>query len=733
VPLRLEPAAEQSDEVSIGDTMAFTIKEGAAYPLGATPTEGGVNFALFSQHAEKVELCLFDATGEKEIARLALPAQTDHVWHGWVEGLEPGALYGYRVHGPFQPQAGHRFNPYKLLLDPYAKAIKGNFVWGDEHYAYNLKDPSLDFSFDRSDNAAKMPKAVVVEAGEPPRPLDKPIPWQETVIYELHVKGFTKLNELLPAHLRGTYAGLGSEPVIRYLQELGVTSIELLPVHYFIDEHFLIKRNLVNYWGYNTLNFFTPHPAYMAGDDPAEFKQMVSNLHAAGIEVLLDVVYNHTAEGNHLGPTLSFRGIDNCSYYSLLSQDPRFYVNDTGCGNTFNVKHPRVLQLVMDSLRHWATEMGVDGFRFDLAPVLGREIHGFDPAGGFFDCVRQDPVLNTKKLIAEPWDIGPGGYQLGHFPPGWAEWNDRYRDTVRRYWRGDPGIMPEFARRLHGSSDLFEHSGRKPSSTVNFVTSHDGFTLRDLVSYSQRHNHANKEQNNDGHHANFSYNFGVEGPTKNDRIDALRFRQQRNFLATLLLSQGTPMLLAGDELGRSQQGNNNAYCQDNEINWLNWADLQQQHWNLREFVRNVIRVRREFPLLRSPFFIHKPEEQVVQAGYNIHWLNKDGKPMQESEWANGEEFCLGWMLESVVNSRCVHCLLSLFNASDKPVNFQLPPGWYWVALLDTAANDGLPVERYVELEKALVVEEKAMIVLYGLSSQCDWQADPLMVDSTRKV
>ncbi|MBC6903886.1 glycogen debranching enzyme GlgX [Saccharophagus sp. K07] len=706
----------------------YNVREGVAYPLGATPMEGGVNFALFSRHAQKVELCLFDETGQREIARLTLPGSTDHVWHGWVEGLEPGALYGYRVHGLFQPQNGHRFNPHKLLLDPYAKAIHGKFVWCDEHYGYNLKDPSLDFSFDRSDNAAQMPKAVVVAPGQPPEPLAKPVPWTDTLIYELHVKGFTKLNELLPENLRGTYAGLGSEPVVRYLQELGITSVELLPVHFFVDEHFLIKRNLVNYWGYNTLNFFTPHPAYAATDDPvAEFKQMVTNLHAAGIEVLLDVVYNHTAEGNHLGPTLSFRGIDNCSYYCLLSQDPRFYVNDTGCGNTFNVKHPRVLQMVMDSLRYWATEMGVDGFRFDLASVLGREAHGFDSQGGFFDVIRQDPVLNTKKLIAEPWDIGPGGYQLGHFPPGWAEWNDRYRDTVRRYWRGDQGMLPEFARRIHGSSDLFEYSGRKPYSTINFVTSHDGFTLRDLVSYSQRHNHANKEQNNDGHHANFSHNFGVEGPTQNERIDALRMRQQRNFLATLLLSQGTPMLLAGDELSRTQQGNNNAYCQDNDINWLNWSALQQQQWNLREFVRNVIRVRREFHLLRSPFFIHKPEEQVTKAGYNIHWLNRDGVPMKDEEWSRPDEVCLGWMLESVVNSRCVHCLLSLFNAGDKASSFRLPPGWYWVALLDTAATDGLPVERYVELENELVVEEKSMMVLYGLSSQCDWQTDPLLV------
>jgi len=709
----------------------FVLTEGVAYPLGATPMDGGVNFALFSQHAESVELCLFDDTGQQEIARLPLPGYTDHVWHGRVEGLPVGTFYGYRVHGPFEPQSGHRFNPHKLLLDPYAKAISGPFIWGDEYYAYDLADPSLDFSFERTDNARTMPKGVVVEPTAPPEPLAKPVPWSDTIVYELHVKGFTKLNTLLPEQLRGTYAGLGSEPVVRYLKELGITSVELLPVHYCIDEHFLIKRNLVNYWGYNTLNFFTPHPAYMSGRDPAEFKQMVSNLHEAGIEVLLDVVYNHTAEGNHLGPTLSFRGIDNRSYYSLLSQDARFYVNDTGCGNTLNVKHPRVLQMVMDSLRYWATEMGVDGFRFDLATVLGREEHGFDPCGGFFDAVRQDPVLNTKKLIAEPWDIGPGGYQMGHFPTGWAEWNDRYRDTVRRYWRGDAGMLPEFARRIHGSSDLFEHTGRKPYSTLNFVTSHDGFTLRDLVSYNQRHNHANKEQNNDGHHANFSCNFGVEGPTKNERIDALRVRQQRNLLATLLLSQGTPMLLAGDEVGRSQLGNNNAYCQDNETNWLNWQSLEKSHWDLREFVRNVIRVRREFPLLRSPFYIHKPEEQLIQAGYNIHWLNKLGEPMKEIDWSQPEERCLGWLLESVVNARCVHCLLTLFNAGDKPVTFTLPGGWYWVALLDTAAGDGLPRERYVEREQTLQVEEKAMMVLYGMSSQCDTHDDAQLASAAK--
>ncbi len=691
--------------------------------MGATVQGSGVNFALFSEHAEKVELCLFDATGEREVARIELRENTDQVWHVWVDGLQPGALYGYRVYGVFDPKQGHRFNHHKLLIDPYARELSGEFRWVDEHYAYDVRDASQDLSFNRQDNARAMPKCVVTGPGPAIAPLEKPVAWNDTVIYEMHVKGYTQLCDKIPQNLRGTYLGLAHESVINYLLELGVTSIELLPVHAFVDEHFLHKRGLVNYWGYNTLNFFTPHRAYLSRTEAHEFQLMVDAYHRAGLEVLLDVVYNHTAEGNHLGPTLSFRGIDNKSYYCLQHDNARFYANDTGCGNTVNVKHPRVLQMVMDSLRYWATDMGVDGFRFDLATVLGREAHGFDPCGGFFDAVRQDPVLNTKKMISEPWDIGPGGYQLGHFPPGWSEWNDRYRDTVRRYWRGDSGMLPEFAGRIHGSSDLFEHGGRKPSASVNFITSHDGFCLRDLVSYNQRHNHANKEDNNDGHHANFSCNFGVEGPTKNKRIDNLRLRQQRNFLATLLLSQGTPLLLAGDELGRTQNGNNNAYCQDNKITWLDWPNFDERQWELRDFVRNVIRVRREFPLLRSRFYIHKPEEQVRQAGYNIHWINKDGAAMQEQDWHQPENATLGWMLESVVNAKCVHCLLTLFNSGEQTEKFALPAGWHWVALLDTATLNGLPEERYVELEQRLSVQEKSMIVLYGLSNLCDLEQD----------
>jgi len=702
---------------------------GVPYPLGATVTEKGVNFALYSESAQKVELCLFDETGEREVERFELSGQTNRVWHILLEGLEVGALYAYRVYGPYEPQQGLRFNHHKLLLDPYAKKLSAPLNWSENHYGYLLGGASEDLEFDRRENASAMPKCVVVKPSAAPTPISQAVEWSDTVIYETHVKGYTKLNQDVPEELRGTYAGLCHPSVIEYLKNLGITSIELLPVHFFVDEHFLIKRDLNNYWGYNTLNFFAPHKTYSSNtfeDEIAEFKFMVSRLHEAGIEVILDVVYNHSAEGGHLGPTLSYKGIDNRTYYSLEHQDARLYVNDTGCGNTFNAQHPKVIQLILDSLRYWSVDMGVDGFRFDLATVLGREKNGFDPGGGFLDAVHQDPVLNTKKLIAEPWDIGPGGYQLSHFPAGWSEWNDRYRDTVRRYWRGDVGLLPEFARRIHGSSDLFEHSGRQPSTTINFVTSHDGFTMRDLVSYNQRHNFANKEQNNDGHHANFSHNFGVEGETSNELIESLRLRQQRNFLATLILSQGTPMILAGDELGRTQSGNNNAYCQDNSINWLDWSSFSEKQWGLRKFVSNALRIRREFSLLRSSFYIHKPDEKFKSPGYNIHWLNKSGGPMREMDWQSHDLSTLGWMLESVVNAKCVHCLLTLFNPGSNAEEFKLPKGWYWIALLDTAASDGLPVDRYIEMEESVKIEEKTMIVLYGMSSQCELDSDSML-------
>ncbi|MDY6982427.1 MAG: glycogen debranching protein GlgX, partial [Pseudomonadota bacterium] len=505
--------------------------------LGATWDGRGVNFALFSAHAEKVELCLFSDDGSRELQRLVMPDLTNQVWNGYLEGVGPGTVYAYRVYGPYQPDLGHRFNHHKLLLDPYARQLRGEFVWSDLHYAYQLDSPDTDLSFDARDNAALMPKCVVLAEEARPAPRFNRVRKRDTVIYEAHVKGMTMQHPDLPERLRGTFRGLGHKALVQYLRALGVTSLELLPVQSFVPEHFLIDKGLTNYWGYNSLSFFAPHQAYMHGNDVAEFRDMVNALHEAGIEVILDVVYNHTAEGGRLGPTFNLRGIDNLSYYRLQNENKRYYINDSGCGNTLDFASPAVLQLVMDSLRYWVTQMGVDGFRFDLATVLGREHYGYDKCSGFLDVMYQDPTLAAVKFIAEPWDIGPGGYQLGHFPPGWSEWNDRYRDIVRRFWRGDPGMLPEFARRVHGSSDIFEHLGRRPSASINFVTSHDGFTLNDLVSYEDKHNEANLEDNRDGHSENHSENFGVEGPTDDPVINELRARQQRNLLTTLIVSQ----------------------------------------------------------------------------------------------------------------------------------------------------------------------------------------------------
>ncbi|WNO09733.1 glycogen debranching protein GlgX [Teredinibacter sp. KSP-S5-2] len=685
----------------MNDKKIYKTREGSPYPLGATSEDGGVNFALFSAHAESVQLCLFDEIGQNEIARIDLKYCTDQVWHVYVEGLEPGALYGYRVHGPYEPQRGHRFNSNKLLLDPYAKKIDGVFHWASIMYGYNAEHPQQDLILDDRDNSREMPKCVVVAQDEfhsdSPRPPKPKVPWRETVIYETHVRGFTQLNLEVPANQRGTFAGLSHPNVIKYLKQLGVTSVELLPIHGFIDEHFLVSQGLSNYWGYNTLHFFSPHHGYISGGSRKEFREMVDAFHAEGLEIILDVVYNHTAEGNHLGPTLSFRGIDNASYYVLQSHDARFYANDTGCGNTLNVKHPRVLQMVMDSLRYWADEMGVDGFRFDLATVLGREAHGFDPGSGFFDAIRQDPTLGQCKLIAEPWDIGPGGYQLGNYPSGWAEWNDRYRDTCRKFWRGDPGMLPEFATRIHGSSELFEHNGRGPSSCINFIASHDGFTLTDLVTYKERHNEANKEQNKDGHHANFSDNYGVEGDSDDLKVVTLRGRQKRNFLATLFLSQGTPMLLAGDELGRSQKGNNNAYCQDNEINWLDWQCIDNDGRDLQLFTRYLISLRRRYPMFTAPKYIHLPDEQTEGVVQCVRWISESGEEMQERQWTEQFTQSLGWILDAKPLDKDADIeperLLILFNASSDSVVFTLPRDpniKEWHCLLDTYFSDGLP-------------------------------------------
>ena len=607
------------------------VREGSPYPLGANWDGLGSNFALFSANATKVELCLFDQEGRRELERIELPEYTDEVWHGYLPDARPGTVYGYRVHGPYEPTVGHRFNPNKLLLDPYAKQLVGSLRWSDAHFGYRVGAARADLSFDRRDSAPGMPKCMVVDPaftwGTDRRLCT---PWDSTILYETHVRGYTMRHPEVPQRVRGTFSGLGHAAVVDYIRSLGVTAIELLPIHAFADDRHLVTKGLKNYWGYNSIGFFAPDPRYMATTFVNEFKEMIARFHDAGIEVILDVVYNHTAEGNEMGPTLSFKGIDNASYYRL-APDPRYYINDTGTGNTLNLSHSRVLQMVNDSLRYWVTEMHVDGFRFDLATILGREPHGFDQGGGFLDSCRQDPVLSQVKLIAEPWDCGPGGYQVGGFPPGWAEWNDRYRDTVRRYWRGDEGMLPELAGRIAGSSDLFEKRGRKAWSSVNFVTCHDGFTLHDLVSYNGKHNLANREGNRDGHSANHSWNHGVEGATDDPDVTALRLRQKRNLLATLFLSQGTPMMLAGDELGNSQGGNNNAYCQDNATSWVDWeTDGGDPH--LTDFVRNLLALRRDHRALRRRKFL--TGETVAAGGLkDVHWLSPCGAEMDDAAWA----------------------------------------------------------------------------------------------------
>ncbi len=674
------------------------IRPGSPYPLGATWDGVGVNFAIFSEHATKVELCLFDsADATQETARIPLPEQTDMVWHGYVPDLIPGQLYGYRVYGPWDPEAGHRFNPNKVVFDPYAKAVGRPLRWADELYGYTHGHPEADLEMDERDNAAWAPLAAVIDPaftwGDDRRPNT---PWHNTIIYEVHVKGFTKLHPEIPEHLRGTYSGLASEPAIRHLKELGVTAVELMPVHHHAYERHLVENNLSNYWGYNTLAFFAPDTRYAAATQPSEavreFKRMVRVLHAAGLEVILDVVYNHTAEGNHLGPTLSLRGIDNASYYRLSPENRRYYVDFTGCGNTLNMVHPRVLQLIMDSLRYWVLDMHVDGFRFDLASTLARELHEVDKLGAFFDIIHQDPVLSQVKLIAEPWDLGEGGYQVGNFPVGWTEWNGRYRDTVRAFWKGDGGMMSETATRLAGSSDLYEHSGRRPYASINFVTCHDGFTLQDLVSYNEKHNEANLEGNRDGENNNLSWNCGVEGPTDDPAIVALRERQKRNFIATLMLSQGVPMISGGDELSRTQRGNNNAYCQDNEISWYDWQ-LDERRRDFLEFVRYMVKLRREHPVLRRRrFFQGRP---IRGSGVkDIAWFEPSGKEMDDRAWHNPAARCLGFLLEGSAidevdeqgNPVVDDTLFVMLNANPETVVFHLPPhepGTRWERLLDT--------------------------------------------------
>jgi glycogen operon protein len=671
---------------------------GRPYPRGATWDGEGVNFSLFSQHAEKVELCLFDARGRREVQRIALTEHTDQEWHCYLPEARPGLLYGYRVHGPYRPEHGHRFNPHKLLLDPYAKAIFGQINWSDAHFGYRRDSDREDLSFDRRDSARGMPKCRVIDSaftwGDDRRPNT---PWHRTVIYETHVKGFTARHPEVPPALRGTYAGLATAPVIEHLKRLGVTAVELLPAHYFVDDRYLVEKGLRNYWGYNSIGYLAPEPRYLSSGNVAEFKTMVKAFHSAGIEVILDVVYNHTAEGSHLGPTLSFRGLDNASYYRLNPEHPRYYLDFTGCGNTLNMLEPRVLQLIMDSLRYWISEMHVDGFRFDLASALARELHEVDRLSSFFDVIRQDPVISQVKLIAEPWDLGAGGYQVGNFPPGWTEWNDKYRDTMRSYWKGDGGLMGEFAQRLTGSSDLYERGGRRPYASINFITCHDGFTLHDLVTYERKDNEANMEDNRDGSDDNRSWNCGVEGETGEAAINGLRARQKRNFIATLLLSQGVPMVLGGDELDRTQCGNNNAYCQDNPLSWYDWSFTPEKRRQLEFFIR-MIRFRREHPIFHRRNFFHGRAIRGLDVK-DIVWLDTDGGEMKDADWREAHARCLGVFLagegltETDEHGRTLSdaSFLVLFNAHDDDIPFPLRflPGARWLTVMDTAYEHGL--------------------------------------------
>ncbi len=676
-----------------------SIWPGRPYPLGASWDGKGVNFAIFSAHATHVELCLFDSPNAlRESVRFTLPERNEDIWHGYLPGVGPGHLYGYRVYGPYSPQQGHRFNPHKLLIDPYARALTGQIQWDKSLYGYRVDSPYTDLTIGKRDSAPYMPRSVVIDpsftwgADAPPN-----TPLRESVIYELHVKGFTQQHPEVPPHLRGTYAGLASPPVIAYLKDLGVTAVELLPIQQFVDDQYLTDKSLINYWGYQTINYFSPDARYASsrtlGEQVNEFKQMVKDLHAAGIEVILDVVYNHTGEGNQLGPTLSFRGIDNASYYRLVPENKRYFMDYTGTGNSLNTVNPRTLQMIVDSLRYWVNEMHVDGFRFDLTRTLVRGDTHSDRPSAFLDIVKQDPVLSQVKLIAEPWDVGPDGYWVGGFPSPWAEWNGRYRDNIRSFWKSASGQVGEFASRFMGSSDLFKHNGRRPSHSINFITAHDGFTMRDLVSYNDKHNDANGENNRDGDNHNNSWNCGVEGPTDDLEIRKLRLRQIRNLLATLLLSQGTPMVLAGDERGRTQMGNNNAYCQDNPVSWIDWTPSDDAD-DLLSFTRSIIALRKAHPILRRRDFF-AGSLSPGGAEYDVEWLIPDGQEVDPALWNSPDLRCIGLLMNGKVmrehdeHGRPVRddVLLVLFNAGSEPVPFILPD-WpddpVWEVLIDTA-------------------------------------------------
>ena len=704
--------------------MYVPVWPGEAYPLGSSWDGKGTNFALYSENATGVELCLFD--GKNKETRVPLTEVNNYIWHGYVPGIGPGQRYGFRVHGSFAPEQGHRFNPNKLLIDPYAKAVDGEIGYGEEIFGYPFDDPDQDLAFSELDDAHLVPKAIVVDEsfnwGE-----DEllRIPEHETVIYETHVRGFTKLHPYVPELLQGTFAGLAHPAAIAYLQSLGITSVELMPVHHFLSQPgHLLDKGLRNYWGYDSICYFAPYAGYCATKNPEqqvrEFKRMVKALHAAGIEVILDVVYNHTGEGNHLGPTLSLRGIDNATYYRLVDDDLRYYMDFTGCGNSLNVSHPQVLKLIMDSLRYWVLQMHVDGFRFDLASALARELYEVDSLAAFFDIIHQDPVLSDVKLIAEPWDVGEGGYQVGKFPLLWSEWNGRYRDTVRDFWRGEDSSLAEFAYRFTGSSDLYASNGRRPSASINFITAHDGFTLNDLVSYNEKDNEANGEDNRDGESHNRSWNCGVEGETDDLKVLSLRNRQRRNFLVTLMLSQGVPMLLSGDELGRTQKGNNNAYCQDNQLSWLDW-DLQEENEALLDFTRQLIYFRRQHPVFRRRKWFQGRAIRGSGVG-DISWFNPDGGEMTEEQWNIGFAKAIGIFLngeaiptrgkqgERVMDDS----FLLLFNAHYEAIEFMIPPGlrqWEWSAIVNTTKPRFVERGKLYRGKLSIPVEERSLVVL----------------------
>lgn len=699
------------------------IYPGSPYPLGATVTAEGVNFALYADNATAVELCLFEeAYGKSEATKIKVKERSHQVWHIMLPEVKAGQLYGYRVHGPYEPAEGHRYNPNKLLIDPYAKAIAGTIDWSDALFGYEVGNPDEDLKMSELDSAPFIPKSVVINGGfdwgndRPPR-----IPYHKSVIYETHLKGFTKMHPAIPENIRGTYAGMSHPVAVNYLKELGVTAVELMPIHHFVSDRHLHEKGLANYWGYNTIGFFAPDARYAScgvnGEQVNEFKSMVKALHEAGIEVILDVVYNHTAEGNHMGPTLSFKGIDNAAYYRLMD-DKRYYNDYTGTGNTLNANLPNVLRLMMDSLRYWILEMHVDGFRFDLAATLARELHEVDRLSAFFDIIHQDPVISQVKLIAEPWDIGEGGYQVGKFPPGWAEWNGKYRDCIRDFWRGADSMLGEFALRFTGSPDLYEGDYRRPTASINFITAHDGFTLNDLVSYNEKHNEANGEDNNDGESHNRSWNCGAEGETDDPEILKLRQKQKRNFLTTLFLSQGVPMLVAGDEISRTQNGNNNAYCQDNEVSWLNWEKADK---SLLEFSRKLIHLRLNHPVFcRRRWF----QGQAIKGSKveDIAWFLPDGVEMSDEHWNVGYAKTLGVYLNGLgihwVDTKGQRIIddsfYVIFNAHHEPIDFVLPQSKYgrqWTKIIDTSVDAVSDSETY-EAAASVKVDGRSIVVLH---------------------